>query len=99
MANNPEDLDLPVHEAILREMRTCSVDSGSDFHLLRCIKRMQIQVGHSDLIREIEQRLPFAKMGHHRELALETIESLRRKKAEVIRDDERFKRSILNIWP
>lgn len=83
MVQDTDDKDLSVAQAALEEMRTCSVDSGSDFHLLQFLKRVAVVDHHDDLIREILRRKTYARMPHHRELADEVVRSLERKKAET----------------
>ncbi len=77
---DPEDLDLPAHEAFLREVRTCSIDGDSDASLMRCMNRMIITSGHDELIGAVRYRAGVKLKPAWRNLAYATIGLLQSKK-------------------
>ncbi|MEK7135135.1 MAG: hypothetical protein AAB780_00315 [Patescibacteria group bacterium] len=81
----PIDTDLPTGKAILEEVMACSVDSGSSFHILQLICRVEITDRHDEIIAQIRLHIPFmvGQFAHHVELAEEAIASLERKKKAV----------------
>ncbi|MCX6701758.1 MAG: hypothetical protein NTX96_01000 [Candidatus Zambryskibacteria bacterium] len=82
-----EDQDLDWELAVIEELKTCSVDSGSNFHLIRFLKRAAVKKHHDELITAIRYYIQFLcnhpTFSHHVELINEVVTSLERKKREA----------------
>lgn len=75
-----DDEDLSISQAILKQLRFTSVDSGSDYHLLQLLRRVRIDQDHDELIAVLRERKDYARMPRYKVLTEEAIRSLERKK-------------------
>jgi len=103
--SNTADKDLSIAKAFVEEMKTASIDTGIEFHFMRFLMLVAVREGHDEMIARIRFRLdywPRSLPEHHRELALELIASLERKKQEIeqaaarakAKEEEEFNRLV-----